>query len=77
MPLANSRLGSVLGRPDLIGVPRDPYGGTSNVLQAGVGLSGGLGATATEVQGRLTAGLLGALVIGVAAFYLWTRPLQA
>lgn len=61
-------------RPDLAGVPVDPWGGTSNVLQARVGVSAGPAGTA---EGRLTAGLLGLAVIGLVAFYMWTRGHQA
>lgn len=62
------------GRPDLAGVPADPWGGTSNVLQSSANISAGGFGTA---EGRLTAGFLGLLAVGLVAFYIWTRGHQA
>jgi hypothetical protein len=62
------------GRPDLAGVPVDPWGGTSNVLQSRVSIGAGQFGTA---EGRLTAGLLGVMVVGLVLFYAWTRGHQA
>jgi len=76
----NAGLASKLGRPDLIGIPRDPYGGTSGSFQAG---AGAIGSPAAGLQlqagldGRLTAGVLMVVLFGVAAFYVWTRGVQA
>jgi hypothetical protein len=74
----NSLLANRIGRPDLIGVPTDPYGGTSGMAQvgaigspvSGAGISAGL-------EGRATAGVLIVALLGVAAFYVWTRGVQA
>lgn len=75
----NAQIAALINRPELISAPVDPYGGTSNnsPLRAAVGISGGIGATRADASGRLTAGMLGLMVIGVVAFYVWTRPLQA
>lgn len=62
------------GRPDLAGVPVDPWGGTSNVLQSRASVSAG---SFGSVDGRLTAGFLGLMVVGLVAFYVWTRGHQA
>ncbi len=72
MPL-NASFAAKLGRPDLVGVPSDPWGGTSNVSQARFNVSSPMG----TADGRLTAGLLGVMVIAVVGFYLWTRDHQA
>jgi hypothetical protein len=74
----NSLLANRLGRPDLAGIPIDPYGGTSGMMQvgavgspaSGIGLQAGL-------EGRLTAGVLLAALLAVAGFYVWTRGVQA
>lgn len=74
----NAGLANRLGRPDLLGIPLDPYGGTSGMVQVGaVGspLSGG--AISAGLEGRLTAGVLIVALLGVAAFYVWTRGVQA
>ena len=61
------------GRPDLTGVPADPWGGTSNVLQTGASVTSAFG----TAEGRLTAGFLGLLALGLVGFYVWTRSHQA
>lgn len=75
----NAQLATLLGRPELFVAPIDPYGGTSNnsPLRAAVGISAGIGASRADASGRLTAGMLGVMVIGLVAFYVWTRDLQA
>lgn len=75
----NGRLASLIGRADLIGVPIDPYGGSSGVAQAGAGALGspaGLSLSA-GLEGRTTAGVLLVALLVVAGFYVWTRGVQA
>ena len=73
----NAILANRIGRPDLIGIPVDPYGGTSGQLQIGA-MGSSAGATAgAALEGRLTAGVLLVALVGVAAFYVWTRGVQA
>lgn len=75
----NARLASRLGRPDLTGVPVDPYSGTSGGFQAMAGASGspaGLSVGGT-LDGRVTAGVLLLMLAGVVGFYWWTRGIQA
>jgi hypothetical protein len=74
----NALLANRIGRPDLIGIPADPYGGTSGMAQVGA-----VGSPASGLQlmagleGRATAGVLIVALLGVAAFYVWTRGVQA
>jgi len=71
----NSVLANIIGRPDLTGVPVDPYGGSSGVSQ--VGAVGGGSSLSVGLEGRLTAGVLIVFLLGVGAFYVWTRGVQA
>jgi hypothetical protein len=74
----NSYLANRIGRPDLIGVPVDLYGGTSGMLQVGsVGSPLGSGAVSAGLEGRVTAGVLIVALFIVAGFYVWTRGVQA
>jgi hypothetical protein len=77
----NPLIAGKIGRPDLLGVPIDTYGGTSGIFQGAAsgavgsqGLSLGAGA---EAGGRLTAGVLIVVLGVVAGFYIWTRGVQA
>lgn len=71
----NADFAQRIGRPDLAVAPVDFYGGTSGNVQAGIGMSGAdVEATA---GGRLTAGVMVVLLVGVVALYAWTRGLQA
>jgi hypothetical protein len=73
----NSLLANRIGRPDLIGIPVDPYGGTSGMAQVGAIGSLGSNAVSAGLEGRATAGVLIIALLGVAAFYVWTRGVQA
>jgi hypothetical protein len=71
----NDAVAGLIGRMDLVGVPIDVYGGTSGIAQVGVDGSGvGINASA---DGRLTAGVLLVILLGVAGFYVWTRGVQS
>jgi hypothetical protein len=74
----NSGLAQRLGRPDLVGIPVDPYGGSSGIAQVGAVGSpvSGLGVSA-GLEGRMTAGVLLVALAVVAGFYVWTRGVQA
>lgn len=77
--LLNGRLAATLGRPDLAGMPVDPWGGTSGQAQVGalgsLALPGGfLGA---QASGQITAGVLLVVLGVVVAGYLWTRNMQS
>lgn len=73
----NATLASRLGRSDLAGfnppTVQDPYSNPQNT----VGVSGGLSAAASLDTGRVSAALVGLLVLGAAGFYLWTRRFQS
>jgi hypothetical protein len=71
----NAGLARHIGRPDLLGIPVDPYGGSSGIAQ--VGLVGGASSLSAGVEGRLTAGVLIVFLFAVAGFYVWTRGVQA
>jgi hypothetical protein len=74
----NATLAARIGRPDLVGIPADPYGGSSGVMQVGAMGSPASGATVMAgLEGRLTAGVLMGALFVVAAFYVWTRGVQA
>lgn len=81
MRILNSTLAVRLGRPDLSGVPRDPYGGSSGIPQVGAAgsIAGAIpgGNINAVLEGRLTAGVLLVILLGLGALYLWTRDLQA
>lgn len=74
----NAFLANRIGRPDLHGIPVDPYGGTSGIAQVGA-----VGSPASGIQlmagleGRATAGVLIMALFAVGAFYVWTRGVQA
>jgi hypothetical protein len=74
----NSFLADKIGRPDLMGIPFDPYGGTSGISQVGAVGSpiSGISASAA-LEGRTTAGVLIVALLVVAGFYVWTRGVQA
>lgn len=75
----NGRLANLIGRPDLLGVPIDPYGGSSGIAQSGAGALGspaGLSVGA-GFEGRVTAGVMLVALLAVAGFYVWTRGVQA
>lgn len=73
----NDAIANLIGRADLVGIPVDPYGGTSGMAQVGaVGAPTSLMAGGV-FEGRVTAGVLMAMLFGVAAFYVWTRGVQA
>lgn len=73
----NASLAAKLGRSDLAGFTpptvQDPY---SNP-QVAVGPSGSLAASASLDTGRVSAGLVGVLVLLAAGFYIWTRRFQS
>jgi hypothetical protein len=71
----NAGLANRIGRPDLLGIPVDPYGGTSGMAQ--VGATASASGIAAGLEGRLTAGVLIVFLLGVGAFYVWTRGVQA
>lgn len=74
----NELLAQKIGRPDLIGVPLDPYGGTSGMAQVGAVGSPSSGINlAAGLEGRATAGVLIVALFVVAGFYVWTRGVQA
>jgi hypothetical protein len=75
----NPTLASRIGRLDLIGVPTDPYGGSSGMAQIGGGAVGSFPGIqlAAGLQGRATAGVLLVTVLIVGGFYIWTRGVQA
>lgn len=77
--LLNGSLAAALGRPDLAGQPRDPYGGTSGNPQ--VGAIGSLALSTpgftSDLSGRITAGVLVVVLVGAVGLYIWTRNLQA
>jgi hypothetical protein len=79
--ILNGRLAGTIGRPDLAGVPRDPYGGTSGIPQVGAmgSITAALpgGALNAALEGRITAGVLVVVLAVVVAGYLWTRNLQS
>lgn len=79
MGLLNGNLAFRLGRPDLAGQPRDPYGGTSGQPQVGAVGSLALATPgfSSDIGGRVTAGVLVAVLVGAVGLYLWTRNLQA
>lgn len=73
----NAYLAAKIGRPDLTGIPIDPYGGSSGISQVGsVNSSLGMGLGA-NIEGRATAGVLVVALLAVAGFYVWTRGVQA
>ena len=74
----NAGLAARIGRPDLVGIPFDPYGGSSGIAQVGAVGSpvSGIG-IAAGLQGRATAGVLVVALFAVAGFYIWTRGVQA
>jgi hypothetical protein len=74
----NGFLAAKIGRPDLAGIPIDPYGGTSGYSQVGsVGSPiSGMDVSAS-LAGRATAGVLIVALLAVAGFYVWTRGVQA
>jgi hypothetical protein len=71
----NAALANRIGRPDLTGIPVDPYGGTSGMVQ--IGAVGGPSGVSGGFEGRLTAGVLVVGLAIVAGFYIWTRGVQA
>lgn len=77
--LLNGNLASALGRPDLAGQPRDPYGGTGGNPQ--VGAIGSIAVAtpgfSSDFSGRVTAGVLVVVLVGAVGLYFWTRNLQA
>jgi hypothetical protein len=73
----NGLLANKIGRPDLIGVPVDPYGGTSGMVQVGAVGSPMGAAVSAGLEGRITAGVLIVSLFIVAGFYVWTRGVQA
>jgi hypothetical protein len=77
--ILNGALAARLGRPDLAGQPRDPYGGTSGNPQIGAVGSIALASPgfSSDVSGRVTAGVLVLVLAGAVGIYLWTRNLQA
>jgi hypothetical protein len=72
----NGFLAGKIGRPDLAGIPVDPYGGSSGIAQQGALGPYGISANAA-IDGRLTAGVLMVGLFVVAGFYVWTRGVQA
>lgn len=71
----NAVLAGKIGRPDLIGIPVDPYSGSSGYSQDAIS---GMGVNiAAGIEGKATAGVLIVFLLGVAAFYVWTRGVQA
>jgi hypothetical protein len=75
----NALLANRLGRPDLVGIPVDPYGGSSGIAQAGLSAAGSIGGSVASagLEGRATAGVLIVGLLIVAGFYVWTRGVQA
>lgn len=75
----NPTLAARINRRDLIGIPVDPYGGSSGMAQVGAGAMGSLPGMqlAADLQGRATAGVLLIALLVVGGFYLWTRGVQA
>lgn len=54
--------------------PPDPGGGQA--YNPGVGISGGVHNGSVTFEGRLSLGILSALVVSLILFYLWTRSAQ-
>ncbi len=76
--MSNAGIAAIIGRPDLAGAPIDPYGGTSgNPQVTALGAQLGMNVGDVAASGKLTAGILGLAVIGLVAFYVWTRDIQA
>jgi hypothetical protein len=74
----NATLAAKIGRPDLMGIPVDPYGGSSGIPQVGAVGSPMSGMDiAASLEGRATAGVLIVALLAVAGFYVWTRGVQA
>jgi hypothetical protein len=74
----NANLAAKLGRvgPAFVGGPAaimDPYSNPQNT----VGPTGSLAGSVSLDTGRISAGLVGALVLGAAGFYIWTRRFQS
>jgi hypothetical protein len=64
---------------DLVGIPTDPYGGSSGMAQIGGGATGSFPGIQLggDLQGRATAGVLLIALLVVGGFYVWTRGVQA
>jgi len=75
----NPTLAARINRLDLIGIPVDPYGGSSGMAQVGAGAIGSLPGLqlGADLQGRATAGVLLVALLVVGGFYIWTRVVQA
>ena len=75
----NPTLAARINRLDLIGIPVDPYGGSSGMAQVGAGAIGSLPGLqlGADLQGRATAGVLLVALLVVGGFYIWTRGVQA
>lgn len=75
----NPTLAARINRMDLVGIPTDPYGGSSGMAQIGGGAVGSIPGIqlGAGFEGRATAGVLLVAVLAVGGFYIWTRGVQA
>lgn len=69
---------SLMGRPDKTAMTVGPAY-MSPAAEVSLQGSGGAGLMqiGADFQGRVSAGMLAALVVGLAGFYIWTRGFQA
>lgn len=72
-----AELAARVGRYQLSRVPRTSADRTSSVDPSGANAALGFTAEAGLGVGKLSAGMLGGVVIGIGLFYIWTRSHQA
>lgn len=64
------------GRVPVVAVAPPPGADPSSTPPAPRGISGSFVVTGGEIEGRLSLTMLAALIVGMVAFYWWTRSAQ-